>query len=866
MVEIEEVGNAFESEELAKLDCTTKRLYTILHKLQSTHSTAENGNATPLLQQAEFRHEIDSLLDAVHDHEKCKQKIECKKEDAHALMESGILLYNVSRSLLKSYESMKKTDVEDRYLLIMTRFAATKVMAFSLLSEGDRKEKCSITYIDDCIDVLRSLGRVGLLSLQNVYADASKSSEYLSLACDTLAHSSDIWSKIGLSYLTKIKQNTELEEILEDLWDFSRSHMEVLTIIISTTDDKVKLPVRINSLTNVLHELQELCPYIPAYTSDLLKAIKNTVIEFKKAGKLKYCISLLEESIRISDSIEAGHEEASNSLADEYKQFFMRHLLEEFYKQQDYQRAETCYSFLPDRKEPSALLIMIKVSVSQKQYHKARNFIGAIIEQDNFENALSAVRTIVEAEEFSTDSMQMYATLRRQYGGNGLEVDVEEICDLMRAKKIPDSAAFQKRVMDLNERLQDPERILSQSFSKGGSTKEGIYWAKEAFKTDHSKKSLFLLFSSSLVDNLCDDQNTTTETFQHILRRDDVGVNDMIALCKLAYDSKSMDMSVKITDCICKKVSSDVEIAGSMAVPIGALLQSVAQMLSQKSMAASQEDINEQSIHLMEQLIECSQHFTNENAASFGSAEVFEWFYALSFQVAKKTNSFDCYLIAATIAEKACELYRNTSKLQSRSICCRMAAVCINVQRLESLDQPSLQKLFELIEILLETDPASVSPSVSLDRSYLGKCALAVKLRLGETDTSQLLHLCKVKLDRNTQELTEAAELVLYTSSFDELSGIRDKYLALARDIYKHALQILLQKEKPDGKKVGYIFRRIVHLAETRQSVFEWLEQFLQVSQSINVEVADVDAEWLLAKSWNLVRICPVLSHLTIET
>ena len=82
-------------------------------------------------------------------------------------------------------------------------------------------------------------------------------------------------------------------------------------------------------------------------------------------------------------------------------------------------------------------------------------------------------------------------------------------------------------------------------------------------------------------------------------------------------------------------------------------------------------------------------------------------------------NSFDCYLIAATIAEKASKLYPNTSKLQSRSICCRMAAACINVQRLESLDRPSLQKLSELIEILLETDPASVSPSVSLDRSYL---------------------------------------------------------------------------------------------------------------------------------------------------
>lgn len=70
-----------------------------------------------------------------------------------------------------------------------------------------------------------------------------------------------------------------------------------------------------------------------------------------------------------------------------------------------------------------------------------------------------------------------------------------------------------------------------------------------------------------------------------------------------------------------------------------------------------------------------------------------------------------------------------------------------------------------------------------------------------------------------------------------------------------HRLQILLQQEKADGRKLGIIFRRIVQLAETRQIVFEWLEQFLQVSQSIDVEVEDIDAEWLLAKSWNLVRI-----------
>ncbi|CCI43427.1 unnamed protein product [Albugo candida] len=841
------------------------------------------------------------------------------------LMESGILLYNVSRSLLKSYESMEKdANSEDKYLLIMTRFTATKVMAFSLLAESDRKENLSISYIDDCIDVLRSLGRVGLLSLQNIYTDASKSSEYLLLACDTLAHSSNIWSKIGLSYLTKVKHNTELEEILEDLWDFSRSHMEVLTIMISTTDDNVKLSININSLTNVLHELQELCPYVPAYTADLLKAIKTTVIEFEKAGKLKYCISLIEESIRISDSIEVGHENATDPSADEFKQFLMLRLFEELFEQKDYQRAETCYSFLPNRKDPSALLVMLKLCLSQKQYQRAKNITGAIIEQNNFEKALLATKTIVQAEEYSADSLMMYDTLRRQYGGNCLDVDFEEMCDLMKANQIPDSAAFQKRVLGLNKRLQDSEsdtsahlnrlhrcvfelthdelkrnsleicrtwaevglnlafnqdeaacymrqfedyelslprlmcklavlsRILSQSFSKGGSTKEGVYWAKEASKTDHSKKSLFLLFGTSLVGDSCDSQNLSAESLQDILKRDDVDVNDMIALCKLAYDSKSVDTCYKLSGCICEKLSSEGTNIGPMVLPVGALLQSVAQMLVQRSMDANRTIIEDQSLHLMEQFVNCSRKFTSENAASFGSSEVFEWFYALSFRLAKKTNSFDCYLIAATIAERCSELYPTTSKLQSRSICCKMAAICIYVQKLESLDRPSLQKLSDLIELLLEANAVSVDTSLSIDRAYLGKCALAVKLRLGEEDTSQLLQMCKAKFGGSTLELTEAAELVLYTSSFAEVSEIRDKYLALARDIYKHALQILLQQEKADGRKLGIIFRRIVQLAETRQIVFEWLEQFLQVSQSIDVEVEDIDAEWLLAKSWNL--------------
>lgn len=51
-----------------------------------------------------------------------------------------------------------------------------------------------------------------------------------------------------------------------------------------------------------------------------------------------------------------------------------------------------------------------------------------------------------------------------------------------------------------------------------------------------------------------------------------------------------------------------------------------------------------------------------------------------------------------------------------------------------------------------------------------------------------------------------------------------------------------------------YLFRRLISLAEGKAGVLEWLEQFLQLAGSLDVQMPDDDVEWMVAKAWNVVR------------
>lgn len=63
-----------------------------------------------------------------------------------------------------------------------------------------------------------------------------------------------------------------------------------------------------------------------------------------------------------------------------------------------------------------------------------------------------------------------------------------------------------------------------------------------------------------------------------------------------------------------------------------------------------------------------------------------------------------------------------------------------------------------------------------------------------------------------------------------------------------------IQSDTLAAGELCYLFRRLISLADTKASVLEWLEQFQQLSSSLDIEMPEEDVEWLVAKAWNTVR------------
>lgn len=73
--------------------------------------------------------------------------------------------------------------------------------------------------------------------------------------------------------------------------------------------------------------------------------------------------------------------------------------------------------------------------------------------------------------------------------------------------------------------------------------------------------------------------------------------------------------------------------------------------------------------------------------------------------------------------------------------------------------------------------------------------------------------------------------------------------------LFCFSLQVMLQSDIVASDKVCYLFRRLIYLAEAKTSVLDWLGQFIQLSGSLDLHLAEDDVEWLVAKSWNIVSV-----------
>ncbi|KAF1777166.1 hypothetical protein GQ600_27684 [Phytophthora cactorum] len=265
------------------------------------------------------------------------------------LMNIGVELYNAPRASLRVLAQVEKAKRNDgqrtsfsRYSLVLTRFVAAKIMGLSL-----------ICFKDDgwmqCIDVLRSFGRVGMLMLQSASIDSEKCEEYLSLAKESFSSAMQLWSRIGLSHLTKFKQSLELEDIVDDLWDFCVDRVRVLQLLAQRSDNSLE---EFRDIVSSLHELKMLAPYKILYASTLLDLMKSVSDEYRHVAPHELQVSFAEEALRVGESLENDGDENFPELITSFKQHMLVNLLQSLCASGDIERAETSYQLFQTIETP----------------------------------------------------------------------------------------------------------------------------------------------------------------------------------------------------------------------------------------------------------------------------------------------------------------------------------------------------------------------------------------------------------------------------------------------------------------------------------------------------------------------------------
>lgn len=369
------------------------------------------------------------------------------------LMEAGVALYNAPRAAFRALEAAESgagaasAGVFPRYLLALSRFTAAKIMNVALSwskSEGDGEvngARSKTSFVDECLDVMRCFGRVGMTMLESVSIDCEACQNYLSLAKQSFSLSHGIWEGMGLSYLTKHKRDTELDEILDDLWDFCMDRVRVLKLL---RDDSTAGGDG-QEMISALHELQMLVPYRLSSVGGLLELLNEVIDSYKSLDKREQQIAFTEEAFRVCDTIETFGDDAHPHLLVDFRQNALTSMLEALRGMRDVERSEACYSLLAGQQNADAQLSMVLLYVEASMFDKAAHFLRQLFQQDHADLSIQAARAYIQGRGFTDEALVIYEELERNYGDQVLQIKVDLACALSLSDNRRDLAITQIR-------------------------------------------------------------------------------------------------------------------------------------------------------------------------------------------------------------------------------------------------------------------------------------------------------------------------------------------------------------------------------------------------------------------------------------
>ncbi|RLN88791.1 hypothetical protein BBJ28_00008418 [Nothophytophthora sp. Chile5] len=632
-------------------------------------NTGSSHSRTPHAQECSFiSDDISALKRIMEELQRFVASFESRRVltlSGSRLMEAGVDLYNAPRPAFKELEEVEKLKQQaaepprsfPRYLLAVTRFTAAKVMGLALIfSKGSGRQEGGVKrgshYMDECVNVLRSFGRVGMLMLESASVDCDKCQEYLAFAKESFSCSLQLWARIGLSHLTKFKQDLELEEVVDDLWDFCMDRVRVLQLLTEGGGDSMD---ETQEIVTSLHELKMLVPYKSSYAVALLDLMRGVSDRYDHMGQHEQQIAFVEEAMRVCDSLEINGEEELAELVTSFKQNTLVNFLRSLCATGDVDRAETCYQLIPANRDPKVLLLMVKLHVENKLFDKAHHLLRLLFQQDSLDESILGARIYAQGLSFSEEGMDMYGELLRNYGDSMFEISVELACVLACVESKCHQAMVELKRLggDIHEmeryvqREADAlayerclftcvifRRIMSHSNLKLGRAADASIWAEKAFASETSKNSLFTLFQVALESK--EGKQSAARILDRLKARDDFGIQDLLAFGKLASNAgpEKQDVVLHILDELCDMLIRDEECPASL--PKGIVLQNAAQLaftkFTQRSFVPKEEpesSYGEKFLTYARALMQLSKLDTAYESDTFAPPSVFEWFYGM---------------------------------------------------------------------------------------------------------------------------------------------------------------------------------------------------------------------------------------------
>eukprot|EP00644_Phytophthora_capsici_P000065 jgi/Phyca11/74777/gw1.4.451.1 len=578
-------------------------------------------------------------------------------------------------------------------------------LSLSCSEDGENRkgETKSVQFMDECVDVLRSFGRVGMLMLESASIDCEKCDEYLKMAKEAFSSSIQLWSRIGLSHLTKFKHGLELEHVVDDLWDFCAGRVRVLQLM---TDHSSNSPADFRDILSSLHELKMLVPYKTAYVSSLLDLIKSVSDGYSQTSCHELLKELTEEALRIANQ------------------------------------------------DPKMLLLMSKLYIDNRQFNKAHRLLQLLFAQDNFEDSLLGARAYAQGLGFSDSGLDIYRELADNYGDAEFAINLDVACSLAfvddkRYEAIDELKRIGSALLEMgrgdqgadrsnhifrvrqtifdglqnavNSNLHEDclkwgdaglavvttaqdkamySRIMSRSCLQLSRNAKALDWATRAFALEASKQSLFNLFQVTLEANLDASEGEVVRLIEQLEARDDFEVEDLLAMGNVAnkLGQSRLNIQLHILDKLTQIDSC------SATFPVGIALQNAARLVfdkfTQQHAEPSGNSYGENFLTYANILLQQSKRLdTVHPKERFGPSSVFEWFFRMSFDIGQSTEDSKYFTVAAAIAEQCDVIFGDDSPLKQRS----QQAVLAALAQESSMDPGQLSYLLRRLITLAET-------------------------------------------------------------------------------------------------------------------------------------------------------------------